>query len=92
MRIGIDIMGGDFAPKKTVHGAILAPKELPTDTQIVLFGRKSEILSELKRINTSSEKFEIIDYKFIEWQKTDWKASNNINQVIVFCYVIFHLF
>jgi glycerol-3-phosphate acyltransferase PlsX len=61
MRIGIDIMGGDFAPKKTVHGAILALKELPTDTQIVLFGRKSEILSELKRINTSSEKFEIID-------------------------------
>jgi glycerol-3-phosphate acyltransferase PlsX len=61
MRIGIDIMGGDFAPEKTVHGAILALKELPTDTQIVLFGRKSEILSELKRINTSSEKFEIID-------------------------------
>jgi glycerol-3-phosphate acyltransferase PlsX len=61
MRIGIDIMGGDFAPKKTVHGAILALKELPTNTQIVLFGRKSEILSELKRINTSSEKFEIID-------------------------------
>ena len=61
MRIGIDIMGGDFAPKKTVHGAILALKELPTDTQIVLFGRKSEILSELKRINTSSKKFEIID-------------------------------
>ena len=61
MRIGIDTMGGDFAPKKTVHGAILALKELPTDTQIVLFGRKSEILSELKRINTSSEKFEIID-------------------------------
>jgi len=61
MRIGIDIMGGDFAPKKTVHGAILALKELPADTQIVLFGRKSEILSELKRINTSSEKFEIID-------------------------------
>jgi glycerol-3-phosphate acyltransferase PlsX len=61
MRIGIDIMGGDFAPKKTVHGAILALKELPTNTQIVLFGRESEILSELKRINTSSEKFEIID-------------------------------
>ena len=30
MRIGIDIMGGDFAPKKTVHGAILALKEFPS--------------------------------------------------------------
>ena len=61
MRIGIDIMGGDFAPKKTVHGAILALKELPSDTEIVLFGRKNEILEELKHQNTSSDKFQIID-------------------------------
>ena len=53
MRIGIDIMGGDFAPKKTVHGAILALKELPSDTEIVLFGRRNEILSELKQQNTA---------------------------------------
>ena len=38
MRIGIDIMGGDFAPKKTVHGTILALEELPSDIEIVLFG------------------------------------------------------
>ena len=31
MRIGIDIMGGDFAPQKTVQGAILAQKELPEE-------------------------------------------------------------
>ena len=61
MRIGIDIMGGDFAPKKTVHGAILALKKLPSDTEIVLFGRKNEILAELKHQNTSSDKFQIID-------------------------------
>ena len=61
MRIGIDIMGGDFAPKKTVHGAILALKEFPSSTEIVLFGRKNEILSELKRQNTSEDKFQIID-------------------------------
>ena len=54
-------MGGDFAPKKTVHGAILALKELPSDTEIVLFGRKNEILAELKRQNTSEDKFKIID-------------------------------
>jgi len=61
MRIGIDIMGGDYAPQKTVHGAILALNELPSDTKIVLFGRKSEILSELKHHNNLQNNFEIID-------------------------------
>ena len=61
MRIGIDIMGGDYAPQKTVHGAILALNELPSDTEIVLFGRKSEILLELKRHNILQNNFKIID-------------------------------
>ena len=61
MRIGIDIMGGDYAPQKTVHGAILALNELSSDTKIVLFGKKSEILSELKQHNISANNFEIID-------------------------------
>ncbi len=61
MRIGIDIMGGDYAPQKTVHGAILALNELPKDTEIVLFGRESEILAELKQHNVSANNFEIID-------------------------------
>lgn len=61
MRIGIDIMGGDFAPKKTIHGAILARQKLPSDIEIVLFGRKNKILFELKRLNTSPDKFQIID-------------------------------
>ena len=61
MRIGIDIMGGDYAPQKTVHGAILALNELPSDTKIVLFGRESEILSELKQYNINATNFEIIN-------------------------------
>jgi glycerol-3-phosphate acyltransferase PlsX len=40
MRIGLDIMGGDYAPKKTVHGAILALSELPKNVTLVLFGKK----------------------------------------------------
>ena len=40
MRIGIDIMGGDYAPSKTLHGAILAVKEFPKNTTLVLFGKK----------------------------------------------------
>ena len=61
MRIGIDIMGGDYAPQKTVHGAILAPNELQSDTKVVLFGRENEILAELKHHNILKNNFEIID-------------------------------
>ena len=61
MRIGIDIMGGDFAPQKTVHGAILAQKELPEETEIVLFGNKNDILAELKPHYISEDLFEIVD-------------------------------
>jgi glycerol-3-phosphate acyltransferase PlsX len=38
MRIGVDIMGGDFAPDATLLGAALARKELPDDIELVLFG------------------------------------------------------
>ena len=61
MRIGIDIMGGDFASQKTVHGAILAQKELPEETEIVLFGNKNDILSELTSHHISEDLFEIVD-------------------------------
>ena len=60
MRIGIDIMGGDYAPKKTVHGAILAQKELPKGTEIVLFGKEENILAELHSFNISSNTFKIV--------------------------------
>ena len=63
MKIGIDIMGGDFAPEKTVHGAVLAQKELPEHSTIVLFGIKNKIISELNRYNKTEEDFEIIDCK-----------------------------
>lgn len=38
MRIGFDIMGGDYAPLEAIKGAILAQNELPADVRIVLFG------------------------------------------------------
>ena len=36
MRIGVDIMGGDYAPDATLLGAALARKELPDDIELVL--------------------------------------------------------
>jgi len=38
MRIGIDMMGGDFAPGSVIRGAILARESLAADVDIVLIG------------------------------------------------------
>ena len=61
MRVGIDIMGGDYSPEKTIHGAVLASKEFSKNTTLFLFGKKNKILSELKKHSFSTNKFEIID-------------------------------
>ena len=60
MKIGIDIMGGDYAPEKIIHGTILASKEL-SDNDLILFGEKQKILSEIKKYNVQETNFEIID-------------------------------
>jgi glycerol-3-phosphate acyltransferase PlsX len=60
MRIGIDIMGGDFAPEATVLGAILAQKEISSDDRIVLFGDQEKIKEILDRENVSISNFDIV--------------------------------
>lgn len=44
MRIGIDMMGGDFAPLETALGAMEAYKEIGNDCTIVLIGDKDQIM------------------------------------------------
>lgn len=61
MRIGLDAMGGDYAPKAVVEGAILAQKELSENDKIVLFGRCTDILQILKDNGVDSSLFEIVD-------------------------------
>ena len=60
MKIGIDIFGGDFAPDANVSGAILAQKELPEDTTIVLIGDQDVILSCLSNFGGNPTDFEIV--------------------------------
>lgn len=60
MRIGIDIMGGDFAPEQTVLGAIESRKQLPDHVEIVLIGDRSSILPILKRENVDESAFTIV--------------------------------
>jgi phosphate acyltransferase len=60
MRIGIDIMGGDYAPEATVMGAIEALKELPESVELVLIGDEGKIKEIFERENFSSNQYSIV--------------------------------
>lgn len=60
MKVGLDVMGGDFAPKATIMGAILAHKELPSTVRIVLIGDESIILRSLQEENADPANFDIV--------------------------------
>lgn len=60
MKIGIDILGGDFAPDANIAGAILAKAELPSDAELVLFGDQEQILSSLSKFGANPSDFTII--------------------------------
>ncbi len=50
MRIGLDAMGGDYAPRETVRGAVEALPSLGSH-EIVLFGDETAIRHELDRLD-----------------------------------------
>jgi glycerol-3-phosphate acyltransferase PlsX len=60
MKIGIDVLGGDFAPEANLKGAILARAELGNETSIVLIGDQDLILSGLSALNEDSSNYEIV--------------------------------
>jgi len=60
MKIGIDVLGGDFAPEANLGGASLARKELPADVKIVLIGDQKSILSGLSSLNEDASNYEIV--------------------------------
>jgi len=59
-RIAVDAMGGDFAPKEQVLGAMLAIKKIP-DIEIILYGDEEQI----KPLLTSNERISIIHAPFV---------------------------
>jgi glycerol-3-phosphate acyltransferase PlsX len=75
MKIGIDIMGGDFAPEQTTLGAIEAWRELPSSTKLVLIGDMGAIQALLKREGMPSDAFEIVHaHETIEMSEHPTKA------------------
>lgn len=61
MRIGIDVSGGDFAPKSTLHGALMVQKELPKSDRIVLIGDRDVIHTFFKEENADISLFDVVD-------------------------------
>jgi glycerol-3-phosphate acyltransferase PlsX len=60
MKIGLDIMGGDFAPQATVLGAIAAYEVLKPDQKLVLIGDKSIAEGILSENNFNPDHFEFV--------------------------------
>jgi glycerol-3-phosphate acyltransferase PlsX len=60
MRIGLDIMGGDYAPNSTVLGAIEAKAHLAHHQHLVLIGDKDLITPLLQEQNFNPDHFEYI--------------------------------
>jgi len=58
MLIGVDIMGGDYAPVETTLGAIQAQKELPENIRLLLIGDKDRITEIIKDRGVDSDLFE----------------------------------
>ena len=60
VRIGIDVMGGDFAPSATIEGSVLALDNLADGIEIVLIGDQDQITNELKKHQVNASAFSIV--------------------------------
>jgi glycerol-3-phosphate acyltransferase PlsX len=60
MRIGIDIMGGDYSPQSPIEGSILARDLLPPEVQIIFIGNRTEIENHARKNDLDISSFEMI--------------------------------
>lgn len=85
MRLGLDAMGGDFAPDVTVKGAILAHKQLPADVELVLYGNESAIKELCQKSDFDPDKFSIVHApEVIEMNDHPAKAFSQKTQSSIF--------
>jgi len=77
MRLGIDAMGGDFAPLECIKGALLFCKQFPANIQIVLFGDETKINPIFKDLGEKSDCIEVIHCpEVVEMAESPTKARN----------------
>ncbi|MBC7451673.1 MAG: phosphate acyltransferase PlsX [Cytophagales bacterium] len=60
MRIALDAMGGDYAPKAVVEGAILASDSLPADAEIILIGKEQLIREHMSQLEGNKSRIQIV--------------------------------
>lgn len=60
MKIGLDIMGGDHAPKNCLDGAIMALESLPKHVRIVLIGDSEQAKTYIKQQGFIEDTFDYI--------------------------------
>jgi phosphate acyltransferase len=61
MKIGLDVMGGDFAPDAVIEGAVDSLAHLAKDEILVLLGKEALILSQLSKMSVEPSLFEIVN-------------------------------
>ncbi|MGA2405188.1 MAG: phosphate acyltransferase PlsX [Bacteroidales bacterium] len=60
MRIGLDVMGGDFAPDAIIEGAVDTLQHLSVNEHLVLIGDEISILRKLSEMQIEPSLFEIV--------------------------------
>jgi glycerol-3-phosphate acyltransferase PlsX len=60
MRIGLDVMGGDFAPESIIEGAVDSLKHLSVNEKLVLIGDEPSILKKLSAMHIEPSQFDIV--------------------------------
>ena len=75
-RIGIDVMGGDYAPEAAVKGAILAHNELREKAELVLIGDKNQIYSICEKSG-----FDPYSFRNRTYQRSNWYGRTSCKGV-----------
>ncbi len=60
MRIGLDVMGGDFAPDAIIEGAVDSLRHLSVDEKVILIGDSVSIYRKLSEMKVDPSLFEIV--------------------------------
>jgi glycerol-3-phosphate acyltransferase PlsX len=61
MKIGVDVMGGDFAPDSVIEGASDSLSHLSKEERLVLIGDENKILIKLNEMSVEPSSFDIIN-------------------------------
>lgn len=60
MKIGLDVLGGDYAPESTILGAIGAQKTLKDEQRLVLIGDQQDNVERIKQAGADPHKFDFV--------------------------------